>query len=757
MKLKKGSLPTFLVLFLGDHLYEFGLDQLPTRNEVVRYAATLLLVNKINKRECAIITAKKVHGIWLDHDKDPQLVYRAADKIVVLLSEYMEKRKRKTRYDVDGLNATEYLTNLQQIFDISKSKPGPINGTVNHGELMEINLDSEISSIPPNNIAVIERRALEQIPGSSNTNVSVLMEDSDQTCPVSRPNILPVAAGENRSILNEDNYFSLRNCSKQKQPVPKYISRNRHKFKPKKRTCLVLDRIGISHEYASMLYSTILADEFDCDESQVVCSTSTIYRLRKKHREEESLSIHRNFDPNTMKIIHWDGKAYSKRGGVRDKRLAVAVSNSKEAKLLDVVDVIDGSSQTTKDNVMHLMRAWSFENKVVGMCFDTENVNSGKFRGVSVLLEKELKRPLLYLACRHHILEIVMAEVFACTIEQNAHINGPKIPFFETFSSTYYDPAANFRKEQYHSCHGDYFFDVLTADEKINLKTFCENTLNISQPRSDYAELLKLCLLLISPVGSIAYKIQAPGAYNRARFMCRAIYTIKIYLYRHQLDLSDDKLDAVRQLILFVIKAYIKYWFQTTDAIKSTNNDLNMLKDINSLNEIMPAVAKPALGKLKRHLWYLSEKLVALSFFDESVSVDTKIKMVKNLRKCEKYQNDINRPTITDDADINNLYLWDFVSKRTNIFFKILKINTAFLRMHPWRWGKIALYINAKKVVEDLTVVNDAAERSIALFQSFKDKVTTNDQRKRLLQVVENQRGKFGKLRKRDIFRALHN
>lgn len=193
------------------------------------------------------------------------------------------------------MNATEYLGSLQQIFDISKSKPESINDTVNNIELMEFNVDSEMCSCLSNNAAVSERRALEQIPGSSKTIVSVVMEDSGQNCLGSGVNVLPVAAGEKRTMLNEDNYFSLRNCSKRKQPVPKHISRKCDKFKPKRRTCLTLDRIGISHEYASLLYSTILADEFDCDESQVICSTSTIYRLRKKHRKEESHSIYRNF------------------------------------------------------------------------------------------------------------------------------------------------------------------------------------------------------------------------------------------------------------------------------------------------------------------------------------------------------------------------------------------------------------------------------------------------------------------------------
>lgn len=41
--------------------------------------------------------AKKVREIWLDHEKDPQLVYRAADKIVFLLNEYYREAETQNK------------------------------------------------------------------------------------------------------------------------------------------------------------------------------------------------------------------------------------------------------------------------------------------------------------------------------------------------------------------------------------------------------------------------------------------------------------------------------------------------------------------------------------------------------------------------------------------------------------------------------------------------------------------------------------
>jgi hypothetical protein len=55
---------------------------------------------------------------------------------------------------------------------------------------------------------------------------------------------------------------------------------------------------------------------------------------------------------------------------------------------------------------------WDVTEDLVAMSFDTTSSNSGRKNGAAVLLEKLLGRNLLYLACRHHILELVVSKVF---------------------------------------------------------------------------------------------------------------------------------------------------------------------------------------------------------------------------------------------------------------------------------------------------------------------------------------------------------
>lgn len=117
-------------------------------------------------------------------------------------------------------------------------------------------------------------------------------------------------------------------------------------------------------------------------------------------------------------------------------------------------------------------------------------------------------------------------------------------------------------------------------------------------------------------------------------------------------------------------------------------NDLNLIKDIISYKAINESIANAALSSFKNHLWYISEILVAFSFFDSDIDIRTKKKMVKNLsRDGSKFP--LNRIKIDhiDDMDgIGNKNIEDFVFSSTLQFFKILKLETQFLNINPKSW-----------------------------------------------------------------------
>src|SRR6218665_1295923 len=65
------------------------------------------------------------------------------------------------------------------------------------------------------------------------------------------------------------------------------------------------------------------------------------------------------------------------------------------------------------------------------MCFDTTASNTGRRNGACVLLEQKLEKDL-HLACRHHILELVLACVFSEFVLR-AGSSGPNVAIFKRF------------------------------------------------------------------------------------------------------------------------------------------------------------------------------------------------------------------------------------------------------------------------------------------------------------------------------------
>lgn len=719
-------------LLLGLGITEFPHDgeNLPTELEALRFFAVLHYEKRIEKRKSAIKTAKAVQQIWSNNGIESRNVYRTADKIEALFADYEKMRKRKN----DGGVRIEqkrlaYIENLEKVLDASK----------------------EIKIITANEprVDLQINRDLNQIPGPSTRDVPLITAENasiianrhhDADIEMNNDQTAPTPSVANRpATYNFRDRFSIQNIEDEE-------------VRPDKNVCLMFDHIGVSHKKASLAYMTI-ATSLGVTPENIICSSSTLFRSREKYREEEANSIQRNFNSDDMHTIHWDGKLYRKRGGIQDKRLSIVLSNASQAKLLRVIEVTNSRAITHSKAVFDVMREWNISANVNSMCFDTERTNTGIRKGVCMRLEGLLKKKLIYLPCRHHIYEIVLGAAFETTIEQPDNMEGPQIKIFENFTKRYNTP--NFNKSNFEGCRNDRFFSILLGETEMDrIINICRERLDSVQKttRSDYVELLKLIIIFLSP--HCEFHIQAPGAYNRARFMCRIIYVVKIYLYRSQLNLSHAVCDAIKRFLLFAVKIYLRYWLKTGSATKAPNSDLNMLKDLSNLSEVMPQTAKATLAKLVNHLWYLSQTLVAISFFDDEVPLNDKVEMVHRLNFVATNE-DVNRAQIGDDISINNLSLAHFVTCATKRFFTITGINADFLQFPPSEWNNNIQYLIAKQQVANLSVVNDAAERSIALYQKFKNNVTKPMQQQYLVQVAEKRRQDCKGLRKCDIIEAL--
>ena len=77
-------------------------------------------------------------------------------------------------------------------------------------------------------------------------------------------------------------------------------------------------------------------------------------------------------------------------------------------------------------------------------------------------------------------------------------------------------------------------------------------------------------------------------------------------------------------------------------------------------------------------------------------------------------------------------------------FFQLLGLSEEFLQSDSSEWGHQETYRTGQKVAQSMRVVNDLAERGVALIQEFNSSLTRNEEQKQfLLQVVEDHRNKF--------------
>ncbi|GBM61456.1 hypothetical protein AVEN_96566-1 [Araneus ventricosus] len=89
--------------------------------------------------------------------------------------------------------------------------------------------------------------------------------------------------------------------------------------------------------------------------------------------------------------------------------------------------------ENAAEAIYKILEQWDLVNQVIAMTFDTTSVNTVHLNGTCTLLEDKNGRDLLWLACCHHNLELILAKVFTlCFVPSSS----PEIPLFKRKSGT---------------------------------------------------------------------------------------------------------------------------------------------------------------------------------------------------------------------------------------------------------------------------------------------------------------------------------
>ena len=100
----------------------------------------------------------------------------------------------------------------------------------------------------------------------------------------------------------------------------------------------------------------------------------------------------------------------------KEERLVVAIGSNIQVKIFGVPSYKPGTDQRSGDIIaqalVQLLDSWKCRDTVINMTFDTTASKTGYVSAACITLQQSLGRALLWSACRHHIDEVILTQVF---------------------------------------------------------------------------------------------------------------------------------------------------------------------------------------------------------------------------------------------------------------------------------------------------------------------------------------------------------
>lgn len=210
-------------------------------------------------------------------------------------------------------------------------------------------------------------------------------------------------------------------------------------------------------------------------------------------------------------------------GGDKVDRMPVIISQKSGVQLLGVPKIGSGSAVNMSDGVFTTVIDWNIQENIIGLCFDLTNPNSGQHGDAAIKLDHLFGRPMLKLGCQHHKFEIMLRAAFETHFGATS---GPTPPLFTRFK----DNWKHIDQSKYEPGIRNDFVKQNLNDISDSIIEFCHNELKNNFSRDDYKELLELTLIFLGEdSGPVSFR--PPGAMHHARWMSKALYALKIFLF----------------------------------------------------------------------------------------------------------------------------------------------------------------------------------------------------------------------------------
>ena len=218
-------------------------------------------------------------------------------------------------------------------------------------------------------------------------------------------------------------------------------------------------------------------------------------------------------------------------------------------------------------------------------------------------MEESLDRPVLWLACRHHVADIMAKECWYELFEDDL---GPENGFFNVFNTAW--PSLNTSADTPPKklvCNSRNFNELKQEALYYYEKILTVKNNNNVLPRDDYRQLAETSLVILGgslPAGRQLYW-HKPGATHKARFMAFGIYANMMFSFSDQMEYDKEMMGALQRFIQFFTLIYIPFFLKSSVGVDSSYNDLDMYAKLFKYRKVDADLADKALAVMKRHGW----------------------------------------------------------------------------------------------------------------------------------------------------------
>ncbi|XP_050526437.1 uncharacterized protein LOC126897076 [Daktulosphaira vitifoliae] len=728
------------VYLVGAMNYQITGSKLPSVKNVLSVLYYNLRFVKLNLHESAALAVDGCLIYWKKAripTQDPANIIRKLKKFYDELRN-LEKNKTRTS-DLYKKREQNFVDQIEELFDIAH---------VNAISLMKIQED----------IDFLRLQRTKGRPGCMmGVDMSLTQAEKKMQIRQEQKNKILIPHSDTETLL-EEKY----SCTSSDSCDMEIVSEEERQFSPvagpsknkrgrkehlTSRLSATLDRCKISDRDAVHLLTACL-NALSLDPSIYVLNRSSIKRSREHYRQKIAENISSKFHEQNLNfvVIHWDSKMLPDLTGKKKvDRLPIIATALNFEQLLGVPYIPSGKGLEVSSAVYDALVKWSLLEKVQAFTFDTTASNTGRLNGACFLLEQRLGREILFLACRHHIYELVLQGVFSDT--KLCPSTGPEILLFKRFQQEW----ETIDKTKFSTSISDTYVHNILKDEADEIILYAKSKITEYLPRDDYQEFLELVIIFLGGVPQRGNAFRKPGPYHLARWMAKAIYCLKIFLFKNQFKLDSREETSLKDICCFIVKCYVQAWFSSPKAIEAPFNDILFLRKLESYKLQNKKIADVALKKITNHLWYLNPECITFSLFDNRIDYNTKRKMAEKILSYnddDDEETNLNKKLTLTPDDVPNFLQkdlpTDLITSKSIEMFKRFKIQTIFLSIDPAYWNYQEDFKTGREIIKSLKIVNDTAERGVKLMEEYNDKFTKDEEQKQfLLQTVQDYQKKY--------------